>query len=99
MCRLIKKIQDKKDEFYESYRRSILGFCLIFHRLQDVVRRDTVDAGGVCPSLMLQGVVGGWVGDATHVEECVFLSEAACCGMREKRRVRGMVVHPSGSMF
>ena len=93
-----KKKQRKKDELYESYRRSIFGFFLIFYRLQDVVRRDTVDAGGVCPSLMLQGGVGGWVGDATHVEWCVFLSEAPCCGMREKRGVRGMLVHPSGSM-
>ena len=41
---------------------------------------------------------GGWIGDAMYVERCVFLSEAACCGIREKREVRGMVVHPSGSM-
>ena len=41
---------------------------------------------------------GGWIGDAMYVEGCVFLPEAACCGIREKREVRGMVVHPSGSM-
>ena len=54
--------------------------------------------------------VGEWVGWGCHtcggvgglgmpcMEGCVFLSEATCCGIREKREVRGMVVHPSGSM-
>ena len=51
-----------------------------------MVRRDTVDAGGVCPSLMLQGVVGGWVsgwvGDAIHVEGWVDWGCHVCGGVR-----------------
>ena len=86
MCWLIKKKkQDKKEEFYESYRRSILGFCLIFPQAAVCGTEGYCGCRG-CLSIShapgCGGWVSGWVGDAIHVEGWVDWGCHVCGGVR-----------------